>query len=99
MTDQKKRRLMLGMLIGVPLAAYTLFSSRGLFSRVSLEWEQRSLKERVEAATKEQDSLKAVIHQLETDTVMIERIAREKYGMIRDGERVFIVNEQPSLKK
>lgn len=98
MTDHQKRRLMIGMLIGVPIVAYSLFSSRGIFSRLSLEWERRSLRQRIEAAIKEQDSLKTTIHNLETDTLLIERIAREKYGMVRSGEKVFIVNE-PSLEK
>jgi cell division protein FtsB len=99
MTDQQKRRTMFGVLIGVPIAAYTLFSSRGLFSRVSLEMERHSLKERVEADTLEQDSLKRVIERLQTDTLLIERIAREKYGMVRPGERVIIVNEQQSSEQ
>jgi cell division protein FtsB len=99
MTDQQKRRFMFGMLIGVPIAAYTLFSSRGLFSRVSLEMERHSLKERIAADTLEQDSLKRVIERLQSDTVLLERIAREKYGMVRPGERVFIINEQQSSEK
>jgi cell division protein FtsB len=100
MNDQQKRRLMLGMLLGVPIAAYILFSSRGLFARVSLEWERRTLQERVKAVTLEQDSLRNVIRSLESDTLLIERLAREKYGMIKPGERVFIINEptEPASK-
>ena len=91
---------MLGMLLGVPIAAYILFSSRGLFARVSLEWERRTLQERVKAVTLEQDSLRNVIRSLESDTLLIERLAREKYGMIKPGERVFIINEptEPASK-
>ena len=100
MNDQQKRRLMLGMLLGVPIAAYILFSSRGLFARVSLEWERRTVLERVKAVTAEQDSLRNTIRSLESDTLLIERLAREKYGMVKPGERVFIVNEpvQPVSK-
>jgi cell division protein FtsB len=100
MNDQQKRRLMLGMLFGVPIAAYILFSSRGLFARISLEWERRTVLERVKAVTLEQDSLRNVIRSLESDTLLIERLAREKYGMVKPGEHVFIVNEpvQPASK-
>jgi cell division protein FtsB len=93
MTNKQKRRLMLGMLVGVPIAAYILFSSRGLFARLSLEWERRTVMERVKAVTLEQDSLRNAIRNLETDTLLIERLARERYGMVKPGEQVFIIND------
>jgi cell division protein FtsB len=89
MTDQHKRRLMFLMLFGIPIAAYVLFSSRGVFARVSLEWEQRRATARIERAVQEQES----------DTLLIERLAREKYGMVKPGERVFIVDETTALQK
>jgi cell division protein FtsB len=64
-----------------------------------LEWERRTLYERVRLDSLEQDSLRTVIQALETDSLMIERLAREKYGMVRPGERVLIVNEPPTEQK
>lgn len=93
MTEQRKRRLMIAAIIGIPVASYALFSSRGLFARMSLEWERKSLAGRIESVRKEQDSLKNHIHRLEQDTTLIEKIAREKYGMIKPGEKVFIVDK------
>lgn len=94
MNEAQKRRLMIVAIIGIPIASYALFSSRGLFSRVSLEWERRSLAGRIAAAHAEQDSLRNQIVRLEQDTLLIEKIAREKYGMIKPGEKIFIVDEQ-----
>lgn len=93
MTEQQKRRLMIAAIIGIPIASYALFSSRGLFARLSLEWERRSLAGRIESARAEQDSLKNHILRLEQDTTLIEKIAREKYGMVKSGEKVFIIDK------
>lgn len=93
MTEQQKRRLMIAAIIGIPIASYALFSSRGLFARLSLEWERRGLAGRIEAARVEQDSLKQQILRLEQDTTLIEKIAREKYGMVKSGEKVFIIDK------
>jgi cell division protein FtsB len=87
------------LLFGIPITAYVLFSSRGVFARVSLEWEQRRATARIERAVQEQDSLKLFIQRLESDTLLIERLAREKYGMVKPGERVFIVDETTVLPK
>ena len=35
------------------------------------------------------DSLKALVDSLETDPVMLERLARERFGMIRKGEVLY----------
>ncbi|WP_176696934.1 septum formation initiator family protein [Candidatus Kryptonium thompsonii] len=43
---------------------------------------------------RENASLKQKIHKLETDPKEIERIAREKYGMAREGEEVYNIKEK-----
>lgn len=37
----------------------------------------------------EVDSLRALVDSLETDPAMLERLARERFGMIRDGEILY----------
>lgn len=39
------------------------------------------------------DSLSAVAERLESDAAAIERVARERYGMIRDGETLYRFRE------
>ncbi len=41
---------------------------------------------RLEAAN---DSLRALVDSLENDPVMLERLARERFGLIRDGEVLY----------
>ena len=44
---------------------------------------------RLEEARVKIDSLKVELQQLEQDPAIIERIAREEYGMIREGEGLY----------
>jgi cell division protein FtsB len=37
----------------------------------------------------ENDSLRALVDSLENDPVMLERLARERFGLIRDGEVLY----------
>lgn len=82
------------LLFGIPILGYALFSSRGIFARLSLEWERRQMEFSIEAARQEQDSLRAHIDRLTRDTAFIERVAREKYGMAKPRERIFTVEDE-----
>lgn len=42
------------------------------------------------------DSLEAMEAKLESDPAAIERVARERYGMIRDGEILYRFREEPA---
>ncbi len=59
--------------------------------RRQVEGETRAI-ERLEASV---DSLSAYARLIEADSAMQERVAREKFGMIRDGEIVFRFEEAP----
>lgn len=67
---------------------YTIFRIRTL---ESLEAERESELAATEAAI---DSLRAVAAELESDPAAIERVARERYGMIRDGEILYRFREE-----
>jgi cell division protein FtsB len=48
-----------------------------------------ALQERVDQLQAENDSLRQVLHMLEHDVDYIEKVAREEYGMIKPGEKVY----------
>lgn len=98
LTDKQKRRLMIAIALGAPILGYAVFSSRGFISRIGLEWEKRTLQEQTTLLQRQQDSLRLFIHQLETDTLLLEQLARERYGMIKSGEQVFITDENSKSK-
>jgi len=59
-------------------------------ARIRLEMEKRELQEQIAQQQRRQDSLRKLIERLRTDTLYIEKLAREQYGMVRPGEEVYI---------
>lgn len=88
------RNLVVTLLIGIPVVSFILFSPRGVIKRISLDAEKNRLEEEVAAAEKEQVLLLQRSRDLDHDLGVIEKIAREKYGMIRPGETVYKVRKE-----
>ena len=89
----KVKKLALPMLLGLAVY-YALFG--GEYSL----WELRKARKEIQAQEQELfllrdevDSLRARADSLENDSATIERLAREKYGMIRDGEVLYRMAE------
>ena len=55
--------------------------------------EQTGLKKQLDELKHENDSLKSWVQKLEADSATIERLARERYGMILPGEILYRVAE------
>ena len=53
--------------------------------------QQAQLTQQLDDLKEENDSLKIYVQKLESDSVTIEKLARERYGMIRDGEILYRV--------
>lgn len=84
------------VLIGVPFLLYATFSTKGILQRIRLEEEKKLWQEKVEQAQVEQQRLQQQAKALENDTSpggAIEKVARERYGMVRDGETVYKVKK------
>ncbi len=90
----KRNRVIIGSVIGVLFLGYVLFSEYGLWTRFGLEFKKNNLEDDVANGQHIQDSLIKMIKVLKTDTLEIERIAREEYGMVKPGEKVYIVPEE-----
>lgn len=92
-SNLKRRRLIIAAVIITPLLVYVLFSSRGVVTRFTLTFDKQHLQADIDRAKKIRDSLNLRIESLESDDKLIERIAREQYGMIKPGETVFVTEE------
>lgn len=68
---------------------YMVFDNKGLITRIRLERQQRVWREQLQIDSVETQRLLEEIHALETNRDTIERIARERYGMVRKGETVY----------
>ncbi len=82
------------ILIAVVFSAFILlnfvFSEHGIINRIQLGLEQKEYKERISLELRKTDSLKKRIVILSFDSLEIERIAREYYGMLKPGEKLYI---------
>jgi cell division protein FtsB len=85
------------VLIGVPFLVYATFSSKGILQRIRLEKEKTQWLEKIEQARVEQQRLQQQARALEHDTSpggAIEKVARERYGMVREGETVYKLKKE-----
>ena len=89
----RKRLLIIGGLSAIVIA-FVLFSSHGLLSRFRVTAERNALHEEVTDMKTREDSLRALINKLETDTLEIERLAREQYGFVKPGEKVYLIKQK-----
>ena len=75
------------------LFLYLLFDNKGIIKRIQLESQHKELIEQLKADSAETKRLQDQIKALEGDKKTIEKIARENYGMKREGETVYKVKK------
>jgi cell division protein FtsB len=93
----KRRRRLLVLLICMLAIMFGMCSQYGFITRFQLEHRKGELQDSLSSARVRHDSLARVANRLRFDTLEIERLAREKYGLSRPGEQVIILhkNSQP----
>ena len=85
-----KLRLLLVMLLGAGAAYFALFGGDyGYFEVRKLNKQREEQAAQLKRLQFEVDSLRARTDSLENDSATIERTAREKFGLIRKGERLY----------
>ena len=67
----------------------------GLLELSTQRRELRRLEEHVASLEAQNDSLRQVLWSLENDPDYVEKVAREQYGMIKRGERLYRIQPQP----
>jgi len=70
---------------------YVLFNNQGVLQRIKLEREKKEMLQKIQQAEQEQKQLQDQSKALDGDKKAIEKVAREKYGMVREGEKVYKV--------
>ncbi len=86
----KRQKAVILLILSIAVV-YTLFDSRGLLQRIRLASNKATLEQKIEQLQKENASMREEIRKLETSDQEIERIAREKYFMHRNGEKIIKV--------
>ena len=88
----KKRTIFL--VVVFLLFLYFLFDNKGIVTRLRFEAQHREWIEKVKSDSIETKRLQEQIKALESDQKTIEKTAREKYGMAREGETVYQVKKE-----
>lgn len=73
------------------LFLYVLFNNNGVIARIRLEVKKTEALEKIHVAEEEQKKLKDQSKALDGDPKAVEKVAREKYGMVRENEKVYKV--------
>jgi cell division protein FtsB len=81
------------LLVGVLAGGFLLFSNHGILQRIRLQQQKTELEQKIREAEEETKSLQSQSRALDGDRKAIEKVARERYGMARPGERVYKVQK------
>ena len=90
----RNKRAMLGIIIGVPLMLFLLLGNHGIVQRIRLQNQKAEVEAKIQQAEAETKQLQAESKALDSDKKAIEKVAREKYGMAREGETVYKVRKK-----
>ena len=98
--QSKKNKTKLYVLVAfIMLGLFSLiFVDLGVMRLIELKKMKRSLNSDIQILLSQQIGLNDEIHKLTYDTLYIEKIAREKFLMVRPGEKVFRVIESKQVQ-
>ncbi len=71
------------------LVSFAVFGNKGLLQRLKLESEKKDLETQLENEIKKTKELKNEIEELKSSDIKLEKVAREKYGMTKEGEKIY----------
>jgi len=71
------------------LLAFASVGNKGIISRLKMESERKDLEEQLKAEQMKTKELQKEIDELKSSDKKIEKTAREKYGMTKEGETIY----------
>jgi len=71
------------------LISFAVFGNKGLLQRIKLESEKKDIETQLENEFKKTKELQTEIEELKSSDTKLEKVAREKYGMTKDGEKIY----------
>ncbi len=89
-----KKSVLVILLSTFVLVWFSFVDSYSMYTRWSLNERKDFLKERTEALRTDTELLKQKIENLNENTALLEKIAREQYGMRKPGETVYKIRRE-----
>ena len=81
-------------LIFLGILYYLFFGAYGFINIFKLKRKERSLRKTRQELQIREEALLDSLKKIKTDTILLEKIAREKLGMIKSGDTVIIYDEK-----
>ncbi len=85
----KNKKLLWSVVILFIVAGMVTFSDKGLLQRYHLQKQKEEMATLIQQARVDSMQLQKQSADLDTSKFAVEKVAREKYGMIREGETVY----------
>ncbi len=88
-----KKSFLAAILVGFVAVWFLFIDTYSLYTRYELNQRKAELEQRTEQLRHETAELEEKLEELEANPNLLERIAREEYGMRKPGETVYIIKE------
>lgn len=89
-----RKSFLILILGGFVIIWFSFIDTYSLWTRYELSQRKQELKEKTKRLEAESATLKEKIEDLKSDPDLLERIAREEYGMRKEGETVYKIREK-----
>ncbi|HAY33936.1 MAG TPA: septum formation initiator family protein [Ignavibacteria bacterium] len=83
--------LVLVILFFIGLISMTVFGNKGILQKMKLEEETKELEKQIKLELDKTEELQKEIDALKSSESRLEEVAREKFGMTKDGEKIYKV--------
>jgi len=87
-----RRRMILYLLVLLAIVSYAVFGKKGILQRVELEMENKELQLKLKEEQEKTIMLQKEIEELKSSDKKVEKVAREKYGMTKEGEEIYKIH-------
>jgi cell division protein FtsB len=88
-----RKSFLLLILGGIVFVWFAFLDTYSIWTRIELYMQKNELQEQTLKLKEDTELIKDKIERLEKDPMLLERIAREQYGMKKNGETVYKIRE------
>ena len=82
------RFLIIFVILIIIITYYAVFGGKGLINRTKLANENNIIMEKIKNDSLKSIELKKEVDELNNSDAKLEQVAREKYGMVKEGEKI-----------
>jgi cell division protein FtsB len=88
--EKRKKQIKIALwIVGIIILIVVLTGPYGIYQRIMIAGQKHQLETQIEKLTREQELLNTERERLKWDLTYIEKVAREKYSLVRPGEHVY----------